>query len=87
MHSWEGRFALISLTKHSHDLSLVQLQPREMLIYVNLDVHVWLQIHKQCGRPDLTRVGNYVLEIDVILRNSEILNFTLIKTALLVQFM
>ena len=65
-----------------------------MLIYVNLDVHIWLQIHKQCGRPDLTRVGDYVLASSQDRRDFEKFRDSefykkkpLIKTDILVQFM
>ena len=65
-----------------------------MLIYVNLDVHIWLQIRKQCGRPDLTRVGDYVLASSQDrwdfekFRDSEFYKKKpLIKSDILVQFM
>lgn len=59
-----------------------------------MDVHVWLLVRKQCGRPDLTRVGNYVLASSQDRRDFEKFRDTefykerpLIKTDLLVQFM
>ena len=30
-------------------------------MYLSLDVYTWMQIRSQCGRPDLRRVGNYIL--------------------------
>ena len=63
-------------------------------MYVNLDVYTWMQVRKNCGRPDLTRVGNYVLAASSDRRDFEKfrdLEFykkkPLIKSDLLVQFM
>ena len=57
-------------------------------------MYIWLQICKRCGRPDLTRVGDYVLassqdrrDFDQF-RDSEFFKEKpLIKTDILIQFM
>lgn len=63
-------------------------------MYVNLGVYTWIQVRRNCGRPDLTRVGNYVLATSSDrwdfekFRDSEFYQQRpLIKTNLLVQLM
>ena len=63
-------------------------------MYLNLDVFNWLQSRKCCGRPDLQRVGNYVLATSSDRREFEIFRDSdfykdrpLMKTDLLVEFM
>ena len=63
-------------------------------MYVTLNVYTWLEVHKNRGRIDLNRVGNYVLassedrqEFDKF-RESDFFNKrSLIKTAVLEKFM
>lgn len=63
-------------------------------MYVNLDVHIWLECRKNTGRPDLRRIGNYVLASSTDRREFEKFRESefykqrpLIKTHLLEQFM
>ena len=72
----------------------MQRQPGELLIYINLDVYIWLECRKRTGRPDLRRVGNYILATTGDRRNFEQFRDSefykqrpLIKTDLLEQFM
>ncbi|XP_065903393.1 uncharacterized protein [Dysidea avara] len=69
-------------------------KPGEVLMYLSLDVHTWMQIRNQCGRPELRRIGNYVLgtsadrhDFDKF-RDSEFYKQRpLLKTELLARFM
>ena len=72
----------------------MQRQPGELLIYINLDVYIWLECRKRTGRPDLRRVGNYILATTGDRRDFEQFRDSefykqrpLIKTDLLEQFM
>lgn len=63
-------------------------------MYVSLDVYTWMQVRKNCGKPDFTRVGNYVLATSSERRDFEKFRDSefykkrpLMKTDLLVQFM
>lgn len=63
-------------------------------MYVNLGVYTWIQVRRNCGKPDLTRVGDYVLPTSSDRRDFEKFRDSefyqqrpLIKTNLLVQLM
>lgn len=63
-------------------------------MYVNLDVFTWLQTRRDCSRPDLQRVGNYVLATSAHRREFEKFRESdfykdrpLIKTDLLIEYM
>ena len=63
-------------------------------MYVTLDMHTWLQTRKQCGRVNLTRIGNYVLASSADRRDFDKFRDSdfykerpLLKTDLLVKFM
>ena len=92
---WELRFELIVIDHACINIIyLLQLQPGELLMYISLDVYTWMQVRKNCGRPDFTRVGNYILATSADrrdfekFRDSEFYNERpLIKTDFLVQFM
>lgn len=63
-------------------------------MYVSLDVHIWLECRKHTGRPDFTRIGNYILASSADRRDFEKFRDSefykqrpLIKTHLLEQFM
>lgn len=63
-------------------------------MYISLDVYIWLQCRKHTGRPDLRRVGNYLIASSADrkdfekFRDSEFYERRpLIKTDLLERFM
>jgi len=63
-------------------------------MYVTLDVHTWLETRKQCGRVELTRIGNYILassgdrrDFDQFRDSDFYKERPLLKTDLLIKFM
>lgn len=63
-------------------------------MYVSLDVLIWLQCRKSCGRPDVQRIGNYVLanttdrrDFDVYRDSMFFKKRPLVPTDLLQEFM
>ena len=66
----------------------------QILIYLSLDVFTWLQYRKFCGRPDLQRVGNYVVatsadqqDFDKFCDSPFYKDRPLLKTDVLIEFM